>query len=262
MILYFSGTGNSLYVTKEFGDKLYSIPQAIKNNEYKFSDEKIGIVFPVYENTLPNYIKDFLNKVELNSDYIYVVATYGILSGHVGRDLTKIASENGYEFSYINEINMVDNYIPGFDMKKQIETEHKKNIEENIKKIKNDIDNSVKYIKKDGVLKQSLVSVMHNTALVMVEKQMGIRNRSFDNAFSIDETCISCGICTKVCPAGNIELIEGNPTFKHNCTTCLSCSRNCPKGSIRIKTEKSRNRYRNKNVTLKEIIDSNTQITK
>ncbi|MDL2288197.1 4Fe-4S binding protein [Oscillospiraceae bacterium OttesenSCG-928-F05] len=30
-----------------------------------------------------------------------------------------------------------------------------------------------------------------------------------------DDSCISCGICTGVCPAKNITLEEGKPTFHH-----------------------------------------------
>ncbi|CAG4707272.1 Uncharacterised protein (plasmid) [Enterococcus faecalis] len=41
-ILYFTATGNSLYVAKRLGGKLISIPQMIKENKYEFSDERIG----------------------------------------------------------------------------------------------------------------------------------------------------------------------------------------------------------------------------
>ena len=42
-ILYFTATGNSLYVAKRLGGKLISIPQMIKENKYEFSDERIGL---------------------------------------------------------------------------------------------------------------------------------------------------------------------------------------------------------------------------
>ncbi len=67
--------------------------------------------------------------------------TYGIFSGGIGSHLTDIADKFGYEFAYINKVLMVDNWLPGFDMKKQIEGEPKKNIEEQIVKIKSDIYN-------------------------------------------------------------------------------------------------------------------------
>lgn len=47
-ILYFTATGNNLYIAKRLGGELYSIPKLIKEGKYEFEDEKIGIVFPAY----------------------------------------------------------------------------------------------------------------------------------------------------------------------------------------------------------------------
>jgi formate hydrogenlyase subunit 6/NADH:ubiquinone oxidoreductase subunit I len=44
-----------------------------------------------------------------------------------------------------------------------------------------------------------------------------------------------------------------------NCIGCYACTQNCPVNAIRVKGEKSKARYRNKSVTIKEIIDSNNQ---
>ncbi|HML86339.1 MAG TPA: (4Fe-4S)-binding protein, partial [Bacteroidales bacterium] len=64
------------------------------------------------------------------------------------------------------------------------------------------------------------------------------------------------GICGKVCPVDNIEIAK-KPSFKGNCQQCLACANHCPQKAIRLKTEKSKVRYINKNITLKEIITSN-----
>jgi flavodoxin len=47
-ILYFTSTGNSLYVAKQLGGKLISIPHCVKTNQYEFKDDVIGIVVPIY----------------------------------------------------------------------------------------------------------------------------------------------------------------------------------------------------------------------
>ncbi len=46
--LFFTATGNSLYVAKRIGGELYSIPQLLKNNNYIIEDESVGFVFPCY----------------------------------------------------------------------------------------------------------------------------------------------------------------------------------------------------------------------
>ena len=43
----------------------------------------------------------------------------------------------------------------------------------------------------------------------------------------------------------------------NNCQMCLACTNNCPQNAIRVKKEKSKARFKNQNVTLKEIINAN-----
>ena len=46
-VLYFTATGNGLHLAKQIGGDLVSIPQAIKEGNDKFADDKIGIISPV-----------------------------------------------------------------------------------------------------------------------------------------------------------------------------------------------------------------------
>ncbi|ETR67907.1 MAG: hypothetical protein OMM_11090 [Candidatus Magnetoglobus multicellularis str. Araruama] len=61
-ILYFTATGNSLYIAKSIGGELYSIPQMVKEGTFDFTDEKIGIVSPLHSWSAPLYVVDFFKK--------------------------------------------------------------------------------------------------------------------------------------------------------------------------------------------------------
>jgi len=244
-ILYFTATGNNLYVAKRIGDEYYSIPKLIKEGRFDFEDEKIGIVFPVYNIGVPKIVEEFLNKVRLKSKYIFGIATYGAFSGSTTTHLLELGKRNGVEFSYINELIMVDNYLPGFDMNKQIQGQAKKNIEENLEKIIKDIEEGRKYIKKHTIIKEGL--------RVLADK---FYDNEFEKNFSVDNNCNGCKTCEKVCPVDNIK-VDKKPVFNNNCQHCLSCIHNCPKRAISIKKEKNKVRFINENITLKEIIDSN-----
>lgn len=257
LILYFSATGNNLYVSKQLGGHLYSIPKVIKEGHYTFSDEKIGIVFPIYELGVPQYIEDFLNKVELKTDYLFAVMTYGKFSGSASIQLQRIAKRNHLNFSYINEVLMVDNYLPIYAMEDQIKTESTKNIDVQIKKIKQDIDHKVTYHKKNNLLIKSLVYAAKKYCFPKRDKELGIYNTSFDHAFNIQSNCIGCGICSKVCPVNNIQINNKRPEFQGTCIGCLACTHNCPQNSIRVNGEQSNVRFRNQNISLKEIIKAN-----
>lgn len=250
-ILYFTATGNGLYIAKKIGGKLISIPKAVKSKNYYFSDDKIGIIFPIYGWAVPQYIREFLQNVQLDSKYIFAVMSYGMLHGAAASHLLKVASENGIHFSYINTIKMVDNYLPAYKMEKQKEDEPKKQIDLHIGLVIDDINNNKQWIPKDSFINKLITKYLLKSDLY--KSGVGITNK-----FSIEDTCTKCGICAKVCPVDNICVENAKPVFDKKCIICLSCTQNCPQNAIRLSTEKSKARFRNQHVDLKEIVESNS----
>jgi ferredoxin len=72
--------------------------------------------------------------------------------------------------------------------------------------------------------------------------------------FSVTSDCTSCGTCVKVCPADNIDLIQGRPVWKNRCEVCCGCIHLCPAGAIQAGPRTAnRQRYRNPSVSLAEL---------
>ncbi len=259
-IIYFTATGNSLYIAKSISNDLYSIPQLIKNNEYEFTDEKIGIVFPLYSHIVPPYIEDYLKKAKFNCKYLFAIITYGIYDGAISNHLLEISNKYNHKFNYINTIKMVDSWLPGFKMDTQVKNISKKNIEEKLSIIKTDINNNVNY--------QIHTSIIDNT---ITKLQMKFKDRNSKNGslhgnsiglgikkyLTIESGCIRCSTCVKVCPVNNIELINDKIKLKEHCLSCFACTQNCPVNVMRLSKERDKSRYRNKHVSLNEIIKSN-----
>lgn len=69
IIYYFTGTGNSLMLARNLGNildaKLVSIANVINNPINIEEAEVIGFIFPLYYQTVPIIVQDFIKKLDL-----------------------------------------------------------------------------------------------------------------------------------------------------------------------------------------------------
>ena len=251
-ILYFTATGNCLYVAKKFGGELLSIPQLNKKNVCEINDDIVGIIIPVFYWDIPRPVKEYINKLKINANYVFVIMTYGSVQvGAVGL-LKKLFEKNNIKINYSNIVKMVDNYLPIFEIAKELEIKNIDKIDIKINKIIFDIKNRKQFIIKPLFI-QFIISKIFSS-LYLNDKYM---NKAV-KLFYINQNCNGCKICEKVCPMGNITVMD-NPKYFNKCEFCLSCIHNCPKKAIQLKNQKSKERFRNKDVNVHEIINSNNQ---
>lgn len=251
-ILYFTSTGNCMQVAKHIGGNLLSIPQMIKENRYHFEDDTIGLVFPIYNVGLPKIVKRFIEKADWKADYSFAIGTYGAFSGAAMINLANLAGERGIKFDYMKELLTVDNYLPGFDMPDQIAKLPKKKTEENLKKIVSDIQARRTTSPKSAFFTRAVTAMLQGS----LDRRLSDKTA---HDFIVNEKCTRCGVCSKVCPTGNISVTD-KVMFAEVCEVCLGCVHHCPQNAIHLKNEKSTARFCNKEVTLKEIQGANNQL--
>ena len=246
-VFYFTATGNSLAVAKKIGGELISIPQIIDSDDLNFSGESIGVVFPIFNWREPKMVRHFLDKARFDTPYLFAVGTYGNLPGAAMSTIQSRAKKNGYEFHYTNHLLMVDNYLPLFDIDKEIKKMPKKDTDEKLKQIAHDI-HSAKHstIKTDPVIKA-------------ISAVVGSRMPpdAYAQKFTINEDCNLCGTCAQVCPTDNIEIVE-KVGFHFRCEGCLACIHNCSKNAMHLPRQRSETRWRHPDVKTREIIKANS----
>lgn len=249
-VCYFTASGNCLYVAKRIGGTLLSIPQLMKQDSIEIADDAVGIVCPVYAVEMPMMVKEFLQKAKIKTEYFFFVYTFGMGYAEAFAHVELICRDKGLKLSYINAIQMVDNYLPGFEMQNQIDTLLKKNVEGQIKKLLADIESRA-----DTPVK---INAAVKAQMAMYQKMLAKRILRKDTAqeYIVTDDCVRCGICAKVCPANNIT-VSDKVRFADRCEVCYACLHNCPQNAIHMKNEKSAVRFRNEHISLKEIIEAN-----
>ncbi|NLJ71230.1 MAG: 4Fe-4S binding protein [Clostridiaceae bacterium] len=232
MILYFTGTGNSEYVANrisyEIEEEANNLFQRIRDNDYSelHSEKPWIVVTPTYAWRIPRILEKLLEQTVLSgSREIYFVMTCGDSIGNAGKYLKALCSKIQMNYLGCYRIIMPENYIAMFS------TPTKDEAISIIAKAEAEIDKAIEFIKSGRNFPEPQLSLIDKMS-------SGIVNNLFyplfvhAKKFYVTETCISCGLCEKVCPLNNIQLIDGKPSWSDNCTHCMACICRCPKEAI------------------------------
>lgn len=257
-IYYFSATGNSLTVAKDLaaglGAEIIPITRALKN-DFEWPFDIVGIVYPVYMFGLPLIVTDFLKQIKLKPQaYIFSVATLGGLPGLAHTQTREILKQRGISLSAGFSVLMPGNYTPLY------EALPKEKQEELFRKEKLRINTILTAVKeqKRGIIEEK--PFLFNFLLNKLLYKSGIKQIPLSGKnFWATETCTKCGLCAKVCPVENIELIEGRPKWLTHCQHCMACLQWCPVEAVQYKKSTlGRKRYRHPAITAEEIINQSS----
>jgi ferredoxin len=256
ILYHFSATGNSLVVARDLAKilgstELVPIPHAM-HEKLSTDAERVGIIFPVYWEGLPNIVSKFIRKMRVyQGRYVFAICTCGGTEGGTLLQAAKELKEQRVDLSAGFSVKMPGNYIrmyDSFSKEKQAEM----------------FDSERKRMKRIArIVKGGLVEPVEKSFFLFNWIASGIiypikapRFKRADRSFWVTKDCNSCGTCAKVCPVENIKLKDGIPVWRHKCEQCMACLQWCPKKAIQAGNGTlKRKRYRHPEVTLKDIID-------
>lgn len=240
VIYYFTGTGNSLKVAKDLAvylddAELIKIHQNVTNQNLYTDADTIGFVVPTIFSGIPKLLEKFIRNLEIinNKSYTFALATHGDRNGDgiVFEQIAKILEEKETCLNACFCVQMPHN-MPAKDHtttdseKRDIFNKEKElipTIAENIKNHK-----PIEY--KKNIIKSLLNKITYNGVNGLAKKN------PFDKGFYVNEKCIGCNICSKICPTNNIEMDNKKPKWKlENCQFCFACVQWCPKEAIQYK---------------------------
>jgi len=252
-IFYYTGTGNSLWSARLLAGKLGGArlqPMKGADSLAAGKAEAIGFVFPVHMWGVPRPVVEFIEKLSLRPEtYLFALA---VNAGQVSRTLVQLQemlARRGLKLSAGFGIVLPSNYIPwggpGPAERRQARfVGARARLAEAAETIAAREPGPVE----KGPLWQRVIF----TAIYrMTYKQVS----RMDKDFWCDDRCNACGICARICPAGNIELNKGRPAWRHECEQCLACIQWCPQESIQFgKKTPAYERYRHPEVSLSDML--------
>lgn len=250
MIIYFSGTGNSLKIAQELahklGDSAVHINQALKLEKHTY--KRIGLVYPVYNYDMPRLMQDFVSEFDFtNVEYIYGIISHGGDKGNALFTLNELLSAQEQKLSYVNDIlSPVNSRIMYGMVTDKIEERLNKGLE----KLAGIADDILNQINNASELKQKKRFAIINN---LVEKPFV--KRMFTPVVD-SELCVACGICKDVCPAYNISINDGKAFIEDNCVNCITCVHWCPEVAIHFgkRRVQKKQQYHHPEVKLKEVL--------
>jgi ferredoxin len=258
-IYYFSGTGNSLVVAQSIANELgetdiISIPKAMQNGR-DTAAPRLGLVFPVYVWGLPRIVAEFVKELSPRSaQYTFAVTTCGGTPGGALLQLQRLLQKYGPNLDAGFVVRAANNTPftsddPLIRFVRNLNTKPLPSlVTERLPEIVATIKSGQKHEPESSSTVTNLIGGLLYSAAIHTLRQSS-------QHYWVDEKCNLCGMCEKICPRGNIKLIDDKVTWQRDCEQCFGCLQWCPQEAIQYKDQtQAEKRSHNPDVKLSDML--------
>jgi len=251
-VFVYSGTGNNLAVAKQiaavFNLKIIHITDELTKNPTNFEGNTGVFCFPTYGLGLPLTARNFIKNNHFKFKYMAVLTAMGSNRGGALAEAIRLFIRRGQTVHYSKGIKSIENFVHLFGYGPFKRSEFKINRQ---RKITNQIIDDMKSQKTNSKL-------MFRPLSFLIGALTRWGTRVFMTRYKFLDTCNSCGVCVKVCPANALSINkQKNPKPKminKKCDACQGCLQLCPQKAIKkFRVQPHSMRYIHTDVVLEEL---------
>ena len=239
LVLYFSGTGNSRFIARQFaqltGGEIHSIEEPLDFASLLGASRQVTFVYPIYGSCVPLIMRQFVegHRLSLPGKEIVILCTQALFSGDGARVFTDLLRGIDCAVVYGEHFQMPSN-IPNtklFPMASPAKTELlAKRASARLQKIGENLERGVVVRRGFNFFSKWLGFCAQRAAFSLAEGKLRRDVR-------INGDCIRCQKCVKLCPMGNLALgADAMIKQQGQCTLCYRCVNQCPRQAITVMT--------------------------
>ena len=248
VIFCYSGSGNCLDIAKNIAKRLGDTDIVMMRAEPEVKDvrgaKRVGFVFPCYAGGLPGDVEKFVSELRVDPEsYTFGVVSY---AGYPGVGMAKI--NDIVPLNYWAGISHQCSCIWLMPHTLMLPMLDASRAQARSEKLAAKIADDVLYVKHlSGRPLSNPVNALEAKAWPMLSGKKAAK-------MTVTDSCVGCGQCARLCPRGNISIVNGRASIGTNCIGCLSCLQDCPKQAINMGgATVRRERYHNPNVSAADL---------
>lgn len=243
VIFYFSGTGNTWWVSQELARQLkdrglaaeaFSIEGTAREKAASLISESslVGFGYPIYGSDLPRPMIDFIATLpRVSGKKSFVFCTQWLWSGDGAALGASFLTRKGFavpwgeHFLMPNNVTVSITHLPYTNDPVRLE------------KVRRRAGKKIKRFAARIAEGKAFRHGFNHGASFLGSLQRAPFRRVFhklQNDISIDSTtCIDCGDCVRLCPTGNLFHENSAILTRGNCIICLRCYNFCPVAALK-----------------------------